>query len=104
VRSVPASLAQWMPIPPDALIVVASRWPDFLKWARTMLLAAGVHRDALEFRDARKPRWHDGLREATAVITDVVTARSIPRGCRSIVFHLIADASLKALREYRQSL
>ncbi|MGH9796075.1 MAG: GntR family transcriptional regulator [Candidatus Acidiferrales bacterium] len=104
VRSVPGSLAQWMPIPPDALIVVASRWGDFLKWARTMLLAAGVDRDALEFRDARKPRWQDGLREATAVVTDVVTACSVPRGCRTIVFHLIADASLKALREYRQSL
>lgn len=104
VRSVPGSLAQWMPIPPDALIVVASRWGDFLKWARTMLLAAGVHRDALEFRDARRARWQDGLREASAVVTDVVTARSVPRGCRNIVFHLIADASLKALREYCQSL
>lgn len=104
VRSVPGSLARWTPIPPDALIVVASRWPDFLKWARTMLLAAGADPDALEFRDARRPRWQAGLQEATVVVTDVVTAQGLPRGCRSIVFHLIADTSLASLREFARAL
>lgn len=42
LRSVSGSLQLWTPIPRDALIAVASRWPDFLKWARTMLLATGA--------------------------------------------------------------
>jgi GntR family transcriptional regulator len=104
VRSVSESLAQWMPIPPDSLIAVVSRWPDFLKWARTLLLSAGADRDALDVRDARKPGWREGLRLARAVITDVVTAGSVPRGCRAIVFRVIADASVQELREYTRLL
>lgn len=104
VRSVPGSLARWMPIPADALIVVASRWGDFLTWARTLLLAAGADADAVELRDARKPRWQDGLREASVVITDVLTAQNVPRGCRTIAFPVIADTSLVELRERAESL
>ncbi len=104
VRSVPGSLARWMPIPADALIVVSSRWSDFLTWARTLLLAAGADADALELRDARKPRWTDGLREASVVIADVLTAQNVPRGCRTIAFPVIADASLAELRERTESL
>ena len=99
IRSVPASLAGWMPAPSDALIVVASSWPDFLRWARTMLVAAGLSPDALEFRDARKPGWLRGLAMATAVVCDSVTARCVPAGTRSIVFPLLADASISRLRE-----
>lgn len=104
VRSVPGSLARWMPIPREALIIVASRWADFLTWARTLLLAAGADPEALEFRDARKPRWQEGLREATVVIADVLTAQGVPRGCRTITFPVIADASLEALRESAEAL
>jgi GntR family transcriptional regulator len=99
VRSVPGSLAAWMPIPPDALIVVASGWQGFLQWARTLLLSAGVEPDALELRDARRARWQHGLQHARVVITDVVTARSVPRGCRALAFPLVSDASLDTLRE-----
>lgn len=99
IRSVPASLAGWMPAPPEALIVVASRWPDFLKWARTMLVAAGLSPDALEFRDARKPHWQRGLSLATAVVCDTITSRSVPKPTRTIVFPLLADASIARLRE-----
>ena len=55
-RSVPASLAEINPISPNALIVVASRWPDFLRLARAVLVAAGVSLDALHFCDAREAR------------------------------------------------
>ncbi len=98
-RSVPASIAGWMPAPPDALIVVASRWPDFLKLARTMLLAAGINSDALEFRDARKPRWQRGVQAATAVVCDMLAARQLPPPTRTIVFTLLSDASITRLRE-----
>jgi GntR family transcriptional regulator len=104
VRSVQESLAAWMPIPLDSLIAVASRWPDFLKWARTFLLAAGASPDALLIRDARRARWSDGLREARAVITDVCTAQQVPRGCRVIEFRVVADASLESLRHYARFL
>lgn len=104
VRSVPESLAQWMPIPLDSLIAVASRWPDFLKWARTMLLSAGADTDALDFRDARRPQWQQGLRLARAVITDVVTAQKIPRGPRVIVFRMLSDSCLNELRDYTKFL
>lgn len=100
IRSVPGSLAAWMPIPPDALIVVASRWQGFLQWARAMLLSAGVDKDALELRDARRSRWQHGLRHARIVIADVVTARSIPTGCRVLAYPLVSDASLDELRQH----
>lgn len=99
VRSVPASIAGWMPAPPDALIVVASRWPEFLKLARTMLQAAGISPEALEFRDARRPRWQRGMQAATVVVCDTLTARQVPPPARSIVFPLLADASIARLRE-----
>jgi len=100
VRSVPGSLAAWMPIPSDALIVVASRWQGFNQWARAVLLSAGVDPDALELRDARRPRWKHGLQHARIVIADVVTARSIPTGCRTLPFPVVSDASLDELRQY----
>ena len=60
IRSVPSSLAGWLPARPEALVGVASRWPEFLKLGRTMLEAAGFHPDSLVFRDARKPGWQRG--------------------------------------------
>ena len=104
VRSVPASLAAWMPAPKDALVVVASRWPDFLKWARTLLTAAGFAAEAVEFRDARKPRWQRGLEIASAVVCDSLTARDVPKQCRTIVFPLLADSCLAQLRQFHSYL
>jgi GntR family transcriptional regulator len=98
VRSVPASLSGWIPVPPDALVVVASGWPDFLKWAHTMLVAAGVSPDALEFRATGTPHWKAGLDQATAVVCDTLTASTLPKGCRAIPFPLLSDASLEKLR------
>jgi hypothetical protein len=69
-----------------------------------MLLSVGTDTDALDFRDARKPRWQEGLRLARAVITDAVTAKSLPKGCRAIVFRMVADSSLRELREYTKFL
>lgn len=100
VQSVPKSLAAWLPIPRDALIVVVSRWPAFLTLARTMLLAAGVDAEAVEIRDARKPGWRAGIQGATAVVCDVVTATQIRAECRIIPFRLIADSSLEELRRH----
>ena len=99
-RSVPTSLAGWLPAPSGTLIGIASGWPDFLKLARTMLNAAGFHPDALIFRDARKANWQRGLKQTVAVVCDSVTATELPAGCRAIPFPLLSEASIEELRRY----
>lgn len=101
-RSVPASLAAWLPAPIGTLIAIASRWPEFLKLARTILTAAGFHSDSLLFRDARKPDWQRGLKQATVVICDTLTAQALPKGCLPIVFSLLSEASVAELRRYQE--
>jgi DNA-binding transcriptional regulator YhcF (GntR family) len=97
-RSVVSSLGHWLPAPSGALVGIASRWPDFLKLARTMLNAAGFSPDALVFRDARKANWRRGLKQTAAVLCDSVTAKELPTGCRAIPFSLLAESSIEELR------
>jgi DNA-binding transcriptional regulator YhcF (GntR family) len=99
-RSVTSSLGEWLPAPSGALVGIASRWPDFLKLARTMLNAAGFHPDSLVPRDARKTNWQRGLKQTAAVVCDSVTANELPAGCRAIPFSLLAESSLDELRRY----
>jgi hypothetical protein len=100
VRSVPASLAGWLPAPSGTLIGIASGWPNFLKLARTMLQAAGFDPDALVFRDTRKANWQRGLQQTAAVVCDSVTATLLPAGCRAIPFPLLSESSIAELRRY----
>ncbi len=99
-RSVLSSLGHWLPAPSGSLVGIASRWPDFLKLARTMLNAAGFSPDALVFRDARKANWRRGLKQTAAVLCDSVTAKELPAGCRAIPFSLLAESSIEELRRY----
>jgi DNA-binding transcriptional regulator YhcF (GntR family) len=101
-RSVTSSLAKWLPAPSEALVAVASNWPNFLKLARTMLHAAGFPPDSLMFRDARKAGWQRGLTETAAVVCDSLTAAELPAGCRTISFPLVADSSIEELRRYQE--
>ena len=99
-RSVPESLQGEDPRPEaDALISVVSRWPEFLHWSRVMLVAAGIDPHALNFRDARTTGWEKGLRSSTFVITDALTLKQLPDGCRPRVFRIIADSSLDELKK-----
>lgn len=100
VRSVPTSLAGWLPAPSGTLIGIASAWPNFLKLARTILQAAGFHPDALVFRDARKTNWQRGLQQTAAVVCDSVTATLLPAACRAIPFPLLSESSIAELRRY----
>ena len=88
--------------PADALVAVVSRWPEFLRWARTMLVAAGLDADALSIHDARKRNWEKGLRSAVFVITDSLMAPRIPAGCEVKVYRVLAESSLKEIREYAE--
>ena len=88
--------------PADALVAIVSRWPEFLRWARTMLVAAGLDADALSFRDARERGWEKGLRSATFVITDSLMAPRIPAGCEVKIFRVLAQSSLQEIREHAE--
>jgi GntR family transcriptional regulator len=88
--------------PTDALVAIVSRWPEFLRWSRTMLVAAGLDADALSFHDARQRGWEKGLRSVAFVITDSLTADRIPAGCQVKVFRIIADASLNEIGDYAE--
>ena len=106
LRSVPQSLLPWLPkaAKRDLLIGVASHWPEFLRQARTMLVAAGFDGGGLLLRDTRERGWRDGLRACNAVVCDACTASILPKGIRAIVFPLLADGSLTELREIASQL
>jgi len=101
-RSVTASLAAYLPAPSAALVGIASRWPNFLKIARTMLIAVGFSPDALMVRDAAKPNWQRGLKQTAAVVCDSLTAAELPAGCRAIPFSLVSEPSIAELRRYAE--
>ena len=98
VRSVPASLAAYLPARAGSLVGIASRWPEFLKVARAVLNAAGFHPDSLIFRDAREANWQRGLKQTAAVVCDVLTERELPPGCRAIPFSLLSETTVAELR------
>jgi DNA-binding transcriptional regulator YhcF (GntR family) len=80
-------------------VAVISRWPDFLRWARAVLLARGTEAARLSFRDAREKHWQKGLRSCV-VLTDAVTAAQLPSGCRTLLLKVIAESSLQELRQF----
>lgn len=84
----------------DALIAIVSRWPEFLNWSHTMLVAAGVDPNALSVRDAREKGWERGLASTAVVITDSLIACQLPDGCASRVFRVISDSSVDELRAH----
>jgi DNA-binding transcriptional regulator YhcF (GntR family) len=104
IRSANAWLAPWLPAPSGHLIGVASHWPEFLDTARTMLIAAGLQPEAIIFRDARQPRWHRGLDQATVILCDsyTVTLSAFPRQPHTIIFPLLADSAREDLNRYAQ--
>jgi len=100
LRSVTESLASWMPARQDVLVGVASRWPEFLKRAQTMLIATGFDPDSLILCDARHPQWHKQLSETAAVVCDSLTATRLPKSCRAISFPLLSESCLIELQSY----
>ena len=104
LRSVPSSIQGQERPSPESLVTVVSRWPDFLRWARAVLTATAIDPDAMSFRDAREAGWKKGLASSAMVITDTLTATSLPAGCRTRVFRIIADSSLDELRSFENFL
>src|SRR6266571_6059390 len=77
-RSVPESLLSQTRPSSDTLIAVVSRWPEFLRWSHTILVAAGLDPDALSFHDARQRGWAKGLSSTALMITDSLVAHELP--------------------------
>jgi DNA-binding transcriptional regulator YhcF (GntR family) len=102
VRQVARSLAQYLPIQPEMLTVIASDWPTFLGIARTMLTAAGQDPDALVLCDGNPEAWGRSLGPKSVLVCDVLTSLRVPDGVRKIVFPLVSDAAIAGLKSYEQ--
>ncbi len=98
VRSVPESLAPWLPAPAESLVGIASRWPPFLDFARTMLIAAGFPADSLLIRNPADAGWQHGLSQTAAVVCDAHTAMLLAPGVKAIPFRILADEALAELK------
>jgi GntR family transcriptional regulator len=100
LRSVPESIQGKEKPGPDDLIAVVSHWTEFLRWSKTILVAAGLDPEVLSLRDARKTGWQKGLRSCAFVITDTVTSKLMPDGLDAREFRVVSDSSLNELRGF----
>lgn len=100
LRSVTESLKNEKRPSPEDLLVVVSMHPDFLEWSHAVLAAVGIDSLSLEFRDANKRGWQRGLTSSTFVITETMTEKIIPAGCKVRVFKMISDSSLLDLQKF----
>ena len=94
-----ANLQRYMPAHAGDLIGIASRWAEFQRIAKTMLIAAGLAPASLLVRDATRPGWKRGLTETSAVICDTVTEKELPKGCYAIAFRPFDEAAIARLHE-----
>lgn len=100
LRSVPGAMREQALPPKEGVISIASGSSEIRYWARTMMIAAGVHADGVQEVDSGEEGWQDRLNFSRVVITDVVAAASLPPGCRARVFRVVADSSVTQLKEF----
>jgi hypothetical protein len=93
-----ANLQRYLPEHAADLIGIASRWQEFQRIGRTMIVAAGLKPENLLVCDATRPGWKRGLESTSGVICDIVTAQQLPKKCFPIVFRLLDEASIAQLR------
>jgi len=98
-----ARMQRYLPEHSGELIGIASRWGDFQRIAKTMLIAAGLSPESLLVRDASQPGWKRGLEATSGVVCDSVTARALPAGAFALNFTLLDEATLGELRRHEQS-
>ena len=99
-----ARLERYLPEHSQDLIGIASRWAEFQRIARLMLIAVGLPPESLLVRDASRPGWKRGLDAASGVVCDAVTAQELPPGCFPLVFRLLGEASFAPLRAQEATL
>ena len=99
-----ANLQRYLPEHSADLVGIASRWGEFQRIGRTMIVAAGLKPENLLVRDATRPGWKRGLESTSGVICDIVTAQQLPKECFPIVFRLLNAASIAQLRALEEEL
>jgi DNA-binding transcriptional regulator YhcF (GntR family) len=102
LSSAQQSLAKYLPASNSVLVGIASGWPNFVKNARTMLIAAGFAPETLVLRDTSCPGWKRGIKQVAAVVCDSVSAQQLNRAVRVLAFPLLAESSLQDLKRYEQ--
>lgn len=96
-RSVPDSMTGKKRPSDNDLIAVISGWENFLVWSKTMLLAAQIEPESLLLRATNQENWQLGLRSASMIICDALTAKNFPNDGRIKKFQIISDSSLEEL-------
>jgi GntR family transcriptional regulator len=91
-------LARYLPEHSGDLIGIVSRWQEFQRIARTMLVATGLPPESLLIRDPSQPGWKRGLDATVGVVCDSVAALELPAGTFPMRFTLLDAASLAPLR------
>jgi GntR family transcriptional regulator len=93
-----AYLKRYLPEHAADLIGIASRWSEFQRIGRTMLVAAWPSPESLLVRDATSPGWKRGLEATAGVVCDQVTALELPTNVFPMRFSLLDEASIAPLR------
>jgi GntR family transcriptional regulator len=91
-------LQRYLPEHSGDLIGIVSRWSEFQRIARTMLVATGLPPESLLVRDPSQPGWKRGLDATVGVVCDSVAALELPPGLFPMRFTLLDAASLAPLR------
>jgi len=99
-----AHLARYLPEHSKELVGIASRWSDFQRIARTMLIAAGLPPESLLVRDASRPGWKRGLEATIGVVCDAATAAELPKACHPLIFTLLGKSAFNHLRQIEGAL
>jgi GntR family transcriptional regulator len=101
---VQAYLKRYLPEHACDLIGIASRWSEFQRIGRTMLIAAGLSPENLLVRDATLAGWKRGLDVTAGVVCDAVIALDLPPGVFPMRFSLLDEASIASLLEMEGTL
>jgi DNA-binding transcriptional regulator YhcF (GntR family) len=99
LRSVRESLEQQSRPEPNTVISIASRSAEIRHWSRAILIAVGLDPERLCEVDANLDGWKDRLALSSVVVTDILTARALPKSRQARVFRVIADSSLEELKQ-----
>jgi len=99
-----AYLKRYLPEHAGDLIGIASRWSEFQRIGRTMLIAAGLAPESLLVRDPARAGWKRGLEATAGVACDSLTALELPAGAFPMRFTLLDAASVTHLREMEATL
>ncbi len=86
---------------PDAgqSIAVVSGWDNFLTLAKIMLLAAKIEPGNLIVRSTKDSGWKSAIKKSGMVICDSLTAEKIGRIQNIRIFRVIADESIRSIKE-----